>query len=413
MRIAADMTSLSDNLSGLERYALCMVSEMIGLGRDRWYLVVKNDVPESIKQLKKRYPDRICLVHVSGGKLLVNQIKLPLVMSRIKADAYLFPAFPVPLLFGNDLCPHRKKSGIKYNDRLCVRKKIYALIADTAVKDVPETMKLRSRLLFGFGYRHSVRVCESVITISHFSEKRIRKHFRNVRNIIYAPCGVSASGDDCYSTDRTAKTLPVGTAGSATNGGHEFSHDASENSWNEIKKKYGLPENYILVLSTLEPRKNISQIFNAYFDLVSKSTDIPKLVVAGRKGWMVDKELESVKENYSECICLTGFIDENDLKVVYSHADIFVDASIYEGFGMPPVEALSNGVKHVLVSDIPAHREVLGKDAVYFRLYDVNDLAMKMAQLCKDGTGRKAEPKCLSRYSWRKSAETVYVAIHV
>ena len=435
MRIAADMTSLSDNFSGLERYAFCMVSEMIGLGRDRWYLVVKNDVPESIKQLKKRYPDRICLVHVSGGKLLVNQIKLPLVMSRIKADAYLFPAFPVPLLFGKALgcqrtCRRRScRTCAEQNYRVCVRKnscvcgkpnciargrkKIYALIADTAVKDVSETMKLRSRLLFGLGYRHSVRVCESVITISHFSEKRIRKHYKNVRNIIYAPCGVSASGDNCYSTDRTAKTLPVGTAGSATNGGHEFFYDTSENFWNEIKKKYGLPENYILVLSTLEPRKNISQVFNAYFDLVSKSTDIPKLVVAGRKGWMVDKELESVKENYSDCICLTGFIDENDLKVVYSHADIFVDASIYEGFGMPPVEALSNGVNHVLVSDIPAHREVLGKDAVYFRLYDVNDLAMKMAQLCKDGTGRKAEPKCLSRYSWRKSAETVYVAIHV
>ena len=406
MRIAADMTSLSDNLSGLERYAFCIVSEMIGLGRDRWYLIVKNDVPEVIKGLKRAYPERICLVHVSDGKLLVNQLKLPLVMSRIKADAYLFPAFPVPLLFGKALGYQRT-----CRRRSC-RTKIYALIADTAVLDVPETMKLRSRLLFGLGYRHSVRVCESVITISHFSEKRIRKHYKNVRNIIYAPCGVSASGDNCYSTDRTAKTLPVGTAGSATNGGHEFSYDASENSWNEIKKKYGLPENYILVLSTLEPRKNISQIFNAYFDLVSKSTNIPKLVVAGRKGWMVDKELESVKENYSDCICLTGFIDENDLKVVYSHADIFVDASIYEGFGMPPVEALSNGVKHVLVSDIPAHREVLGKDAVYFRLYDVNDLAMKMAQFYKTNTHREDAPACLSKYSWKRSAETVYAAIH-
>lgn len=395
MRIAADMTSLSDNLSGLERYAFCLVSEMIGLGRDKWYLVVKNDVPERVKQLKTRYPDRICLVHVSGGKLLVNQVKLPLVMSNIKADAYLFPAFPVPLLFGNAFgcqCAHGRQSG-----------KIYSLIADTAVMDVPETMKLKSRLLFGFGYRHSVRVCESVITISRFSEKRIRKHFRNVKNIIYAPCGVAGKSYRDNASGKLNK-MPVGKAMSAKEG--------SAKSWPDIKRKYDLPDNYILVLSTLEPRKNIGQVFSAYAGLISKSTDVPKLVVAGRKGWMVDRELAGIREKYSDRICLTGFIDEDDLKEVYSHADIFVDASVYEGFGMPPLEALSYGVKHVLVSDITAHREVLGEDAVYFRLHDADDLTMKMAELCRDNTARKTEPSCLRKYSWKKSAETVYAAIH-
>ena len=396
MRIAADMTSLSDNLSGLERYAFCLVSEMIGLGRDKWYLVVKNDVPERVKQLKTRYPDRICLVHVSGGKLLVNQVKLPLVMWRIKADAYLFPSFPVPLLFGNNMHLRNSCTG-------CNRRKIYSLIADTAVMDVPETMKLKSRLLFGLGYRHSVRVCESVITISHFSEKRIRKHFKKVRNIIYAPCGVAG---ESYRDNASGKLnkMPVGKAMSAKEG--------SAKSWPDIKKKYGLPENYILVLSTLEPRKNIRQVFSAYAGLISKSTDVPKLVIAGRKGWMMDKELAGIREKYSDRICLTGFIDEDDLKEAYSHADIFVDASVYEGFGMPSLESLSYGVKHVLVSDIPAHREVLGEDAVYFRLHDANDLTMKMAELCRDNTARKTEPSCLRKYSWKKSAETVYAAIH-
>ena len=390
MRIVADMTTLSDNLSGLERYAFCLVSEMIGLAPDKWYLVVKNKVPERIKQLKRKYPDRVCLVHVNGGKLIVNQIKLPLVMSRIKADAYLFPSFPVPLLFGGRL-------------PLGADCRIFSLIADTAVMDVPETMKFKSRLLFNLGYRHSVRVCRSIITISHFSEKRIRKHFKDVKDIIYAPCGVSA-GWDKYWTDKKTSETPVEVDKLVRKDGDIY--------WPAIKKKYGLPENYILVLSTLEPRKNIRHVFSAYADLVSKNIDIPKLVVAGRKGWMVDKELESIRGKFSNRICLTGFIEEEDLKAVYSHADIFVDASIYEGFGMPPLEALSNGVKHVLVSDIPAHREVLGKDAVYFKLHDINDLAVKMAQICRENTVQKAaEPACLSKYSWKKSAETVYAAM--
>ncbi|MBO6260773.1 MAG: glycosyltransferase family 4 protein [Lachnospiraceae bacterium] len=395
MRIAADMTSLSDNLSGLERYAFCLVSEMIGLGRDRWYLVVKNEVPERVKRLKRTYPDRVCLVHVSGGKLMVNQVKLPLVMSNIKADAYLFPAFPVPLLFGNAFgcqCAHGRQSG-----------KIYSLIADTAVMDVPETMKLKSRLLFGLGYWHSVRVCKSIITISHFSEKRIRKHFKNVRNIIYAPCGV-ASGHMNGSADR----IGAGAYSSGTKCAGEDSLGSSEKTWADIKKKYGLPEKYILVLSTLEPRKNIGQVFSAYADFAIKNTDAPKLVVAGRKGWLVDEELASIKENFSDRICITGFIDDDDLKSVYSHADFFVDASVYEGFGMPPVEALANGVRHVLVSDIPAHREVLGEDAVYFKLHDVDCLSTKMARLYRDNTEHQTEPACLRKYSWKKSAENVY-----
>ena len=366
MKIAADLTSLSDNLSGLERYAFCMVSEMIGLGRDKWYLIVKNEVPDAVKQLKKTYSGRVCLVHVSGGKLMVNQIKLPLVMSGIKADVYLFPSFPVPLLFGNGK-----------------KKNIYALIADTAVYDVPQTMKYRSRLLFGWGYRHSVKVCDSIITISRFSEKRIKHHFGNANNIIYAPCGIGTSN-----TGNSAKT-----------------------SWQKVKDKYDLPEEYFLVLSTLEPRKNIGQVFKAYAEFVSHNPDAPKLVVAGRNGWMVDRELAEINETLSEHICITGFVTEEDLDAVYDHAKIFVDASLYEGFGMPPLEALSNGVAIVLVSDIPAHREVLGDDAVYFRVNDVSDLSKKMDKLYREKADRNDRPECLEKYSWEKSAGRLYEAM--
>ncbi|MCR5599022.1 MAG: glycosyltransferase family 4 protein, partial [Lachnospiraceae bacterium] len=296
-------------------------------------------------------------------------------------------------------------------------------------------------------YRHSVRVCESVITISHFSEKRIRKHYKNVRNIIYAPCGVTVGNEVKHKSeisdticggifpDETVsdgiipngatpegeardgkvpnKTACPGKGGPDRSGtvcAHKGKKDRAEYAWIEIRKKYGLPEEYILVLSTLEPRKNIRCVFNAYAKLDSNA-DVPKLAVAGRKGWMVDKELATVREKLSDRICVTGFIDEADLKAVYSHASVFVDASVYEGFGMPPLEALSNGVRHVLVSDIPAHREVLGDDAVYFRSGDENELAAKMAEMCRDNTERRSMPSCLKKYSWKKSAESVYAAI--
>lgn len=358
MITAIDLTSVSDNLSGLERMAVCLSYEMVRLRPDiTFVIVIKNSLPEPLKRFRKF--DNVKFARVKGGKLAVNQIKLPFAMAGIKADAYIFPAFPVPLLFG-------KKKG----------RRIYGTVADTAVFDVPDTMKLRSRLLFGAGLKHTAKVCDSVITISEFSKSRIKKNLPYVKDITLAYCAVDE----------------INTASSRQ----------------DVRKKYGLPEKYLLALSTVEPRKNAAFLSRGYEAYRKAGGELP-LVFAGRNGWLTDTEK-------LDNLIFTGFIDDEDLTSVYAGAEAFLDASVYEGFGMPPLEALKCGVKKLFVSDIPAHREVLLDAAEYFDKDDENAFALGLIRYLDEPVTDKrldAIERRLKAFSWKESAERILNAVTV
>lgn len=128
MRIAIDLTSLADNFTSIERYALEVVYELIKLYREdnKYILVFKNEIHEKFIDMQS-WDNIQCDVITGSGKLYVNQISLQLHMYRLKADKYIFPAFPCPLLFW--------------------KKEIYTVIYDLACWNCPETMKWKSKWL--------------------------------------------------------------------------------------------------------------------------------------------------------------------------------------------------------------------------------------------------------------------------
>jgi len=110
--------------------------------------------------------------------------------------------------------------------------------------------------------------------------------------------------------------------------------DMSKNQ--RVREKYGLPESYLLFTGTLEPRKNITGLLEAYGK--SRSRERLKLVITGKKGWLYDKIFETVKRlNLQDSVVFTGFADDDDLPSIYSMAKVFVYPSLYEGFGLPVV----------------------------------------------------------------------------
>jgi glycosyltransferase involved in cell wall biosynthesis len=129
-----------------------------------------------------------------------------------------------------------------------------------------------------------------------------------------------------------------------------------------VKEKYSLPDKYIMTLSTLEPRKNMKILLEAYSAICDK-VDY-ELVLVGRKGWMMDEILE--KYNTQNRIHITGFVEDDHVALIYKNAICFVFPSLYEGFGMPPVEALAVGTP-VVASDAASIPEVLMGQAVYFK----------------------------------------------
>lgn len=131
---------------------------------------------------------------------------------------------------------------------------------------------------------------------------------------------------------------------------------------------------YILTcVATLEPRKNLPFLVESYIELLEENDIDVSLVFAGRKGWKIEAFLDIIESKYRKYIIVTGFIEDEDLPYIYKMADCFVFPSIYEGFGMPPLEALFVGTK-ALASDIEVLREVLGDEAEYFCVGDKDGL---------------------------------------
>ena len=109
-------------------------------------------------------------------------------------------------------------------------------------------------------------------------------------------------------------------------------------------------------------------------DLVDKGNCSYRLVLAGRKGWKIDKILADIPEKYKKLITFTGFVDDIDLPQIYKHAEIFIFPSLYEGFGMPLIEAMSAGIP-IVCSNRASLPEIAGDAALFFDPYNVDEMA--------------------------------------
>ena len=193
-----------------------------------------------------------------------------------------------------------------------------------------------------------------------------------------------------------------------------FSIQYSVSSISKIKKKYNLPEKYILYLGTLEPRKNIVGLIKAFemfkrrrHSRMSPAEDY-KLVIAGSKGWLYRDIFKTVKNSpVKNDIIFTGFIDDEDKSILYSQAELFVYPSFYEGFGFPPLEAMACGTP-VITSNFSSLPEAVGDAAIMINPYNLDELYRAMETVLNDDklkdTLIKKGFKQAKKFSWQKCA---------
>jgi len=180
----------------------------------------------------------------------------------------------------------------------------------------------------------------------------------------------------------------------------------------KVKKKYNLPEKYILYLGTLEPRKNIIGLIKA-FEILNSRFKIPdskfQLVIAGSKGWLYEDIFKAVKNSPAkDNIIFTGFIDDKDKPALYSLADLFVYPSFYEGFGFPPLEAMTAGTP-VITSNFSSLPEAVGDAAIMINPYNLDELAKAMEIVLSDEKLRniliERGYERVKNFSWEKCAK--------
>jgi len=177
---------------------------------------------------------------------------------------------------------------------------------------------------------------------------------------------------------------------------------------NDIKQKYKLNFPFILYVGTLEPRKNIPVLLRAFYKLKKKNLQY-KLIIAGKKGWKYKEIFEITnKLNLQKDVIFTGYVSDEDLPKLYNAADLFVYPSLYEGFGLPPLEAMACGTP-VITSNTSSLPEVVGDAGIMTNPYNVDGLANAMHEvLTNDGLSEDMIKKGLKRakmFSWEKTAK--------
>jgi len=148
--------------------------------------------------------------------------------------------------------------------------------------------------------------------------------------------------------------------------GIDHAEKVPENSA-EILQKFGIKKPYILFVGTIEPRKNLDILIDAFTEIKAKNSIPNQLVLAGAKGWKCKKIMEKVRKNKD--IVLTGHITGTEKAALYSGCDFFAYPSLYEGFGLPPLEAMSYG-KAVICSTGGALKELFSAHALTFAAHD-------------------------------------------
>lgn len=172
---------------------------------------------------------------------------------------------------------------------------------------------------------------------------------------------------------------------------------------NQVKKKYQL-KNYILSLGTQEPRKNFPQVVAVFEKLNQPDLE---LAIVGKYGW--GKKLKNNNK-----IKILGYIPDKDLAPLYSGAEVFVYPSLYEGFGMPIVEAQACGCP-VITSNISSMPEAAGKGAILINPQKTAEIAQALQKIITNETLRKKlikeGTKNAARFSWEKTAQKVLKTI--
>jgi alpha-1,3-rhamnosyl/mannosyltransferase len=185
-----------------------------------------------------------------------------------------------------------------------------------------------------------------------------------------------------------------------------FARRRSEDELAEVRARLGLPESFVLSVGTLEPRKNLARLVEAYAGLPDETRGAHPLVLAGPRGWEIDDLLARLAAREGD-VRVLGFVQDEDLAALYALCTVFAYPSLYEGFGLPVLEALAAGAPTV-TSSVSSLPEVGGDAAIYVDPHDVGEIRGALRELL-GSPERRAQLAARGReraagYSWDRTA---------
>ena len=300
-----------------------------------------------------------------AARILYEQTQLPRLARSLGAGCLFGPAYAVPVS-----CPVP-----------CV-----VTVHDLAFIRYPETQKLLNRLYLRTITKLSVMRSARVIAVSQNTQREIEAHF-----------GVDPGKIRLVYNGISPRFAPAPPAAVTA-----------------VRERYALPERFALYVGNLEPRKNLTRLVHA-FRMAKRRAGFPHaLVLAGQKAWLygeIEKAIEEAREDVE--IVTAGYIPAEELPALYSAADLFLYPSLYEGFGLPVLEAMACGAP-VITSNTSSLPEVAGDAGRLVDPFSVEAMAAAIAEVLTDDALRRemAEKgkEQAKRFSWDRAArETLQV----
>ena len=175
-----------------------------------------------------------------------------------------------------------------------------------------------------------------------------------------------------------------------------------------VLRKHGIDQAFLLYTGTIEPRKNLLKLIRAYNEILHTTEHRPMLVLCGGRGWMDEEVFQLVAElKLQRQVKFTGYVDDADLPALYSACEVFVYPSLYEGFGLPPLEAMACGAP-VVTSNTSSLPEVVGDAGILVDPHEAFELAQVLANLLSDPAQRHhfrmAGYERAKQFSWERAA---------
>jgi len=379
MKIAIDYTLATGEQAGIGQYLTSLVPALLKMDRENSYTLfalwslthyllhpgMKVDFPKegNYKAVYKHLPVPF--------QVYSRLIRVPGVPAMFRE--YMLGGLDADVVHSNTFCVPR------FRDR---RKKLVVTIYDLTVLTNPECHKKMNILHCLGGAKEAIKYADSIIAISEHTKKDIVNYLGAPPELITVT-QLAASGD--Y---------------------HEVT-DASE--LKRARQRYNLPENYLLFVGSLEPRKNVKTLLESYSRLKESFKKEFPLVIAGGRGWLNSDIPELVKTlGVEDRVVFAGYIDRGDIAAVYSGATVFVFPSLYEGFGLPILEAMGCGTP-VITSNVSSMPEVAGDAAVLVSPTDAASLTAALEEVLGDESKRAGMKKKgfvqARRFSWERCAK--------
>ena len=352
--------SVAAQRTGTENYSLYVIRSLLALDQGHRYRLYFNQPPsaglfevsEHVEEVEIPFPR------------LWTHVRLSWEMVQRVPDVLFVPAHVLPLT-------HPRRS--------------VATVHDLGYLYYPETHTRRARWYLDWSTRHNAHHAAHVIADSEATRSDLICHY--------------------HVPERKITVVYPG-------GGTSLHPVADASRLSAVKRRYGLPESYLLYVGTIHPRKNLLRLVEAY-ELLQRWSDVSdlSLVIAGKKGWLYESIFRRTTElGLENRVIFPGYVDSDDLPALMSGAVAFVLPSLYEGFGLPAWEAMACGTP-VVCSNVSALPEVVGDAALLADPLDVPGLADAMRQIATDETLRwelrERGFEQAARFSWERCAREV------